>query len=117
MTIYYVADQFPIPLHPEDARVVEQDNTGQKYFIERYEDQDGEHSVKYYCYDSAQEAWQASLDNQECFINDVKERKEWLLGKAIQNGYVPPVESPAAKMARDYARAWTVEYHRLMTGA
>jgi hypothetical protein len=90
MTIYYIADQFPIPMHPEDARVVKQDNTGQKYFFDRAEDQDGvEHDVKYYCYDSAQEAWQASLDRQECFINQVKERYQWLLSKAIANGYVP----------------------------
>jgi hypothetical protein len=117
MTLYHLYSQFPCPVHPEDAARVEQDNTGQKYYIERTEDEHGEYSNKVYCYDSLQEAWQAALDNQECFINEVKERKEWLLSKALQNGYVPPVESPAAKIAREYARAWTVEYHRLMTGA
>ena len=117
MTIYSVYNDWVHALHPEDEKLVVTDNCGFMHYVEETEDQDGIHSEVVQCFTTKQAAWKQLLNNANGRIHDAKEHLEWLEDKALKEGYVPPVESPAAKMAREYARAWTIEYHRLMTGA
>lgn len=116
MTIYSIRDDCVHTLHPEDEKKVITDNCGFMHYVEETEDQDGDHNEVIQCFSTKQEAWQQLLNRAKGFIHDDKERFEWLMDKAVEDGYMPPAESTAAKTAREYARAWTIEYHRLMNG-